>query len=70
VNVLKREFHQTEVKRFVVSDLTYVKVGHKRHYICVLVDLFNREIIGHSAGRHKDAVLVSRAFKEYQQLLS
>ena len=70
VNVLKREFHQTEVKRFVVSDLTYVKVGHKWHYICVLIDLFNREIIGHSAGRHKDAVLVSRALKEYQQLLS
>ncbi|SDX41589.1 putative transposase [Paenibacillus sp. PDC88] len=61
-NVLKREFEQTELKRFVVSDLTYVKVQHKWHYICVLIDLFNREIIGHSAGPHKDAALVSRAF--------
>ena len=61
-NVLKREFVQTEVKRFVVSDLTYVKVQHKWHYICVLIDLFNREIIGHSAGPRKDAALISRAF--------
>ncbi|CAM3843099.1 Integrase catalytic domain-containing protein [Marinicrinis lubricantis] len=61
-NELEREFDQAEAKRFVVSDLTYVKVGHRWHYVCVLIDLFNREIIGHSAGPHKDAALVSRAF--------
>lgn len=69
-NVLKREFDQTEVKRFVVSDLTYVKVQHKWHYICVLIDLFNREIIGHSAGPHKDAALISRAFTTIEGDLS
>ncbi|GAC44306.1 transposase and inactivated derivative, partial [Paenibacillus popilliae ATCC 14706] len=31
------EFDQTELKRFVVSDLTYVKVQNRWHYICVLV---------------------------------
>ncbi len=61
-HTLNREFTQTEAKRFVVSDLTYVKVQNKWNYICVLVDLFNREIIGHSAGPHKDAALASRAF--------
>lgn len=61
-NVLDREFEQEEAQRFVVSDLTYVKVQNRWHYICVLVDLFNREIIGHSAGPNKDAALVSRAF--------
>jgi transposase InsO family protein len=60
--VLDREFERSEVKRFVVSDLTYVKVQNRWHYICVLVDLFNREIIGHSAGPNKDAALISRAF--------
>ncbi|EGO62654.1 transposase, partial [Acetonema longum DSM 6540] len=49
-NVLDRQFEQTQAKRFVVSDLTYVKVQNKWHYICVLIDLFNREIIGYSAG--------------------
>ncbi|MNB74897.1 Integrase core domain protein [compost metagenome] len=61
-NVLNREFEQTKARRFVVSDLTYVKVQNKWHYICVLIDLFNREIVGHSAGINKDAALVSRAF--------
>lgn len=32
------------------------------NYICVLVDLFNREIIGYSAGPHKTAKLVKQAF--------
>ena len=32
------------------------------NYICVLIDLFNREIIGYSAGHMKDATLVHRAF--------
>jgi len=69
-NVLDRAFDQTEAKRFVVSDLTYVKVGHRWHYVCILIDLFNREIIGHSAGPHKDAALVSRAFATVEGDLS
>ena len=46
----------------VVSDLTYVRVNYKWSYVCVLVDLFNREIIGYSAGVHKDAQFVQDAF--------
>jgi len=45
-----------------VSDLTYVRVKQNWHYICVLIDLYNREIIGHSAGPKKNAALVHRAF--------
>src|SRR6476620_395117 len=61
-NTLNREFTQTEARRVVVSDLTYVKVQNRWHYICVLGELFTREIIGHSAGPHKNAALISRAF--------
>lgn len=32
------------------------------NYICILVDLFNREIIGYSASPHKTAKLVKQAF--------
>ena len=46
----------------VVSDLTYVRVGNRWHYLCVLVDLFNREIIGYSSGPNKGAALVKKAF--------
>ncbi len=47
----------------MISDLTYVRVGMHWNYICVPVDLFNREIIGYSAGEHKTAELVKEAFQ-------
>lgn len=34
----------------------------KWHYICLLINLFNREIVGYSAGAKKDADLVYEAF--------
>jgi putative transposase len=61
-NVLNRQFNQVEELKVVVSDLTYVRVKQSWHYICILVDLFNREIIGYSAGPRKDAQLVRKAF--------
>ncbi|MDE5136484.1 IS3 family transposase, partial [Paenibacillus larvae subsp. larvae] len=65
-NELNRKFEQSEAKRVVVSDLTYVKVKNRWHYICIFVDLFNREIIGSSAGPKKNAALVARAFSSVQ----
>lgn len=61
-NVLNREFKQDKELKVIVSDLTYVRVKQNWHYICVLVDLYNREIIGYSAGPNKSAGLVQRAF--------
>ena len=61
-NVVNREFDGQPYRNVVVSDLTYVRVGMNWNYICVLVDLFNREIIGYSAGPHKTAKLVKQAF--------
>lgn len=65
-NLVNREFKKQSYLKAVVSDLTYVRVGSKWHYICVLVDLFNREIIGYSAGANKDSSLVARAFATVQ----
>lgn len=62
VNVLNRKFNQKKALKVIVSDLTYVRVAQRWHYICVLVDLYNREIIGYSSGPHKNAELVQRAF--------
>lgn len=62
-NVLDRKFNEQNYRNVVVSDLTYVRVGAKWNYVCVLVDLFNREIIGYSAGEHKTAELVKQAFQ-------
>ena len=38
--------------------------------MCVLVDLFNREILGQSVGPNKDALLVKIAFLSSTILLS
>ena len=61
-NVVNREFDNREDLEIVVSDLTYVNVMGKWHYICLLINLFNREIVGYSAGSKKDANLVYEAF--------
>ena len=68
-NVVNREFEEQPYRNVVVSDLTYVRVGMNWNYICVLVDLFNREIIGYSAGPHKTAAFVKQAFMTVNESL-
>ena len=61
-NVVNQEFNGREPLEVVVSDLTYVKVGGVWHYVCLIIDLHAREIIGYAAGREKNAKLVRNAF--------
>lgn len=60
-NKLDRNFNQEERMKVVVSDLTYVNVGGKWNYICLMLDLYNRKIVGYAAGAHKNAELVRKA---------
>ena len=61
-NVINREFDDRDLLEVVVSDLTYVRVNGQWNYVCLILDLHNREIIGHSAGKHKTSNLVYEAF--------
>lgn len=61
-NIVAREFDGRAPRTHIVSDLTYVRVGSKWNCVCLLVDLYNREIVGHAAGERKDASLVKSAF--------
>lgn len=61
-SALNRELDGHAPRTHVVSDLAYVRVLGARCYICPLVDLCNREIVGHAAGARKDANLVKAAF--------
>jgi transposase InsO family protein len=61
-NELARQFDGHKQYSAIVSDLTYVKVNSKWNYVCILLDLFNREIIGYRAGTRKNANLVFNAF--------
>ena len=68
-NILARNFDNQPKHQVVVSDLTYVRVSKNWNYICVLIDLFNREIIGYSAGANKDSNLVMQAFLKVKMSL-
>lgn len=57
-NIVNREFDNRKRLEVIVSDLTYVNVASRWNYICFILDLYNREVIGYSAGIHKDARLV------------
>ena len=52
-NKLNRKFNNKDEFEVVVSDLTYVNTQGKWNYICILIDLHNREIIGSAAGKNK-----------------
>lgn len=68
-NVLDRAFDREETLDVLVSDLTYVRVGSKWNYICTIIDLFNREIVGYSVGPNKTAELVLEAFESIKRPL-
>lgn len=53
---LKRLFSNCQPLEAIVTGLTYIRVEAKYHYICFILDLFNREIIGYSCGQNKIAI--------------
>ena len=65
-NEVARRFNNRKHLEVVVSDLTYVKVRNKWNYVCILLNLANREIIGYSAGKNKNASLVYDAFMKVE----
>lgn len=60
-NILDRDFNRKETLDVIVSDLTYIRVDGKWCYVCLVIDLWNREIIGWSVGKRKNAQLVREA---------
>lgn len=69
INIVNRQFNNRNKSEVIVSDLTYVRVGVKWHYICTIIDLYNREIVGYSCGKRKDAKLVYEAFSKIKRSL-
>ncbi|MGX7015143.1 IS3 family transposase [Vagococcus silagei] len=69
-NQLNRNFVSHIPLEKIVTDLTYVRVGNHWHYVCLILDLFNREIIGFSCGPNKDVELVKQAFYSIPYALS
>lgn len=69
-NRLDRQFDQERPLEALVTDLTYVRVDRRWAYVCLIIDLFNREIIGLSVGWHKTAELVKQAIQSIPYALT
>lgn len=60
-NALDQQFHAARPDEVWVGDITYIKTKLGWTYLAVVVDLFNREVIGHALSKSIDVELVKRA---------
>ena len=61
VNLLNRNFQLKEKNKVWVSDITYIEVNNTWAYLCTVMDLGSREIVGWSLENHMRVELVLKA---------
>lgn len=66
-NLLKHEFAADRPNQIWVSDITYFKIKNYWVYLCVILDLYSRKIIGWQVSRHMSTHLVTATFKATYQ---
>jgi putative transposase len=57
-NVLNREFVAPAPNQKWATDITYLRVGGRQYYLSVLLDLFNKEVVGYQLSTMMDAQMV------------
>jgi len=62
-NLLQRAFHTSRGNAVWVSDITYIRTRRGWLYLCVVVDLYSRKIVGWSLADHMRTELVVTAFR-------
>ncbi|WP_180295791.1 IS3 family transposase [Snodgrassella communis] len=67
---IKRYREYQTASNSIVADLTYIRVNHCWNYLCVLLNLSNRQIAGYRVGKRKTADLVMCALSQIKQPLS
>ena len=63
-NLLGREFSVDEPNTVWVSDITQVRCREGWQYLCVILDLYSRKVVGWATSRVNSADLVIRALKK------
>lgn len=64
VNRVRRAFSVDKPNMVWVSDITYFKFCGKGVYICVIIDLFSRMVVGHTISENQSKQIVSSAMKK------
>ena len=62
-NLLERQFTADHPNQIWVSDITYFKVNDYWVYLCVILDLFSRKIVGYRVSRNASTNLVTSTFR-------
>ena len=62
-NLLERQFTAKHPNQIWVSDITYFKVNDYWVYLCVILDLFSRKIVGYRVSRNASTNLVTSTFR-------
>ena len=63
-NYLNQEFDPEAPNQVWVSDITYFKCNEKSYYICVIIDLYARKVIGYKVGKKNSTQLIRSTLKQ------
>ena len=62
-NLLRRKFTADHPNQVWVSDITYFKIKNAWVYLCAIIDLFSRKVVGYRVSRAASTRLVTTTFR-------
>ena len=63
-NLLNREFNADHPNQIWVSDITYFRIKDSWMYLCAIIDLFSRRVVGYRISRTASTQLVTTTFRD------
>lgn len=63
-NRLQQEFNVSEPNRVWVSDTTCFKIKDKYYFVCVIIDLFSRRVVGHRISPTHSTYLITSTLRQ------
>ncbi len=62
-NLLERSFTASHPNQIWVSDITYFKINNYWVYLCIILDLYARKVVGYGISRNMSTRLVTATFE-------
>jgi len=63
-NLVNRDFYAERPNQIWVSDITYFKGDNYRIYLCAIIDIFSRRMVGYKTSQNCSTNLVATTFKK------
>jgi transposase InsO family protein len=62
--VQRQHFTKERPNQVWVSDITYFKINHSRVYLCAIIDLFSRRVVGYRISHSANTRIVTTTFRK------